>query len=125
SRSTSRSWRMTDADGHSQPPRVVLRLHEVPLLPAPLTDLLRVANNPSATARDLRDAIEQVPTLAARVLRALFVRQPSRTPTLEEALRDLGTRGVRGVVSALVLAPLFDPDAAHSVDPTRVAEHGV
>lgn len=113
------------ADDRKPPRRVVLRLHEVPLLPAPLADLLRVANNPTATARDLREAVEQVPTFAARVVQALGARDAAATPTLDHALRDVGTRGVRGVVSALALAPLFDPAAARSVDPRRIAEHGI
>lgn len=115
-----------DEERPPRPRRLTLRLHEVPLLPAPLTDLLQVANNPTATAQDLREALEQVPAFTARVLRALSgPRGTARTPTLDEALRDVGTRGIRGVVSALALAPLFDPAAAYSVDPTRVAEHGV
>ncbi len=119
---------MTGADGDPPPAprrRVVLRLHEVPLLPVTLAELLRVANNITATARDLREAVEQVPDFAARVLLALSTGAAPRGPTFDEALRDVGTRGLRGVVSALALAPLFDPAAARSVDPGRVAEHGV
>lgn len=98
-------------------------LGALPSLPPPLARLLQVANNPSVSPRDLQEAVEGVPDFAARVLRALAATHDSRS--IDEALRAIGTRGVRGVVSALALAPLFDAALARSVDPPRIAAHGL
>lgn len=107
-------------------PRSSLPLTALPRLPAPLADLLLVASSASTSARDLREAVEVVPSFAAAVVRALASGgDPARAATLDEALRRVGTRGVRGVVSALALAPLFEPTPGARVDARQVADHGV
>ncbi|MCO5172033.1 MAG: HDOD domain-containing protein [Planctomycetes bacterium] len=118
-----------DDDGRPGPgrPRAALPLSALPRLPAPLADLLLLASNASATARDLRDAVEQVPSFAACVLRALSAPGEGHgaAASIDQALREVGTRGVRGVVSALALTPLFEPSPGARVDGAAVAAHGV
>lgn len=113
-----------DRARRSTPRDRVISIKSLPSLPPPLADLLRLANNSSVTPRDLRQAVEGVPEFAARVLRALAATHPD-SRSIDDALRALGTRGVRGVVSALALAPLFDADLARSIVPARMAAHGL
>lgn len=108
----------------SRPRGRVISITVLPSLPPPLAGLLRLANNPSVTPRDLREAVENAPEFAARVLRALSATHP-RPRSIDDALRAVGTRRMRGVVSALALAPLFDDGAARSVVPARMAAHGL
>jgi HD-like signal output (HDOD) protein len=118
---------VSDGEERRAEPRVVIPLGSLPALPAPLAGLLRAANNPSATSNDLREAVAATPGFAERVLRVLAATapDPARVSTIDDALREVGTRGVRGAVSALALAPLFDPAHADAVDPTRIALHSL
>lgn len=110
-----------------RPPRVTIPLGSLPALPPAMADLLRAANNSSATSQDLREAVSATPGFAERVLRALAATapDPARVRSIDDALREVGTRGVRGVVSALALTPIFDASWTDGVGATRAALHGL
>lgn len=103
---------MSEAGGdHVEPNELVLSLQSLPTLPAALAEILRVANNASASLTDLEVLIARDPTLAVEVLRVAnsplygFRR---RLGTIREAVIALGTRKVRSLASALALAPMFN-----------------
>ena len=91
------------------------RINEVSTLPLVALRVLEVANDPDATAVDMKDAIEIDPSLSARILRcvnssAYGLRQ--RVSNLQWAVGLLGLREIRNLALTASVADLFKQEAS-------------
>ncbi|MEJ2438547.1 MAG: HDOD domain-containing protein [Gammaproteobacteria bacterium] len=79
-------------------------------LPAIVAEVNRMANDPTASAADIAQAIGQDTALTARLLKIVnspFYRFPSKIETLSMAVTVLGTRQLRDLVIAAVIIKRF------------------
>lgn len=92
-------------------PKLVLGPQDVPPLPAAMTDILLVANDPDVSCSTLQRVIVRDQSLALRVLtvaNSSYYGASRQIDSVRGAVALLGTRQVQNVASALALAPTFE-----------------
>ena len=90
---------------------VDMRPQLLPRRPHLLPQLMRAVNDPDASGRGIAAIIAQDPALAANLLRiansALYRPQGGPLESLERAVVNIGTEGVRQIVAAAVMQPVL------------------
>lgn len=90
--------------------RYIATVGDLPSVPGLASQVLKVVEDPSACAEDLRAVIEGDPAVAARILRAANSSLYSfsrRIETLQHAISLLGFRSVSNIVLAVALKEVF------------------
>jgi HD-like signal output (HDOD) protein len=92
---------------------VVRRVHEISTLPHVAIQVMKVAEDPHSGAADLKDILENDPSLSARVLRcvnssAFATRE--RVNNLQQAIAYLGLKQIRNLAMTASVADLFKKD---------------
>ena len=106
----------------------LLRLKDVPVLPASVEAVLRVVNDESATSSDIERVLERDQSLAGKTLKVANspyygIRRPAET--VSEAVLFIGTRKIRQIASAMALDPLFKTDERGLVDGPALWAHAL
>jgi putative nucleotidyltransferase with HDIG domain len=84
---------------------------DIPVLPAGMLDVLRLANDPSVSLAQVERCIGRDQALAARVLtvaNSSYYGCSRRIDSVRGAVALLGTRQIQNVAAALAVAPAFD-----------------
>lgn len=86
-------------------------------LPGVIAEVIALVNSPRGAISDLAQVLKRDPVLAARVLHmansAAFASQKPRISNIDEAVRNIGTGGVRGMILSVGLfesLPLAEQD---------------
>ncbi|WP_028877292.1 HDOD domain-containing protein [Teredinibacter turnerae] len=100
-------------------PKREFRDKVVPRLPAVIPRLLRSLRNPKSSAREYVEIINKDPTMSAAVLKlansVYFNPIGKRIHDIDRAVVKLGINGIRLVLSAAVMQPIIQRDAAYSM----------
>ena len=103
-------------------------MDELPSLPVTVIDALRIANDTSASADRLEQAICRDLSLAARVLKvanSAFVGFRRQIDSVQEAIVLLGTRRIRAVATMQALAPMFESNQTDLISGRQLWAHGL
>jgi HD-like signal output (HDOD) protein len=96
-------------------------------LPGAVTEIIGLVNSPRGAISDLAQALKRDPVLAARVLQlansAAFTSQKPRITSVDEAVRNIGTGGVRGMVMSVGIFESFATDGPCALDILRFWQH--
>ncbi len=96
--------------------RLDLQRQYLPRRPQLLPQLMRAVNDPDASGRAIAAIIAQDPALAANLLRiansALYRTQGGEIDTLERAVVQVGTDGVRQLFATALMQPVLDLDGS-------------
>jgi putative nucleotidyltransferase with HDIG domain len=86
---------------------------DIPLLPARMLEVLRIANDPSVSLVDIERCIGRDPAVAARVLtvaNSSYYGCSRKIDSVRGAIALLGTRQIQNIAAALAIAPAFDSE---------------
>ncbi|HEY8748899.1 MAG TPA: HDOD domain-containing protein [Tepidisphaeraceae bacterium] len=96
-------------------------------LPGVVTEIIGLVNSPRGAISDVVQALKRDPVLAARVLQvansAAFVSQKPRITSVDDAVRNIGTSGVRTMVLSVGIFESFTPEGPSSLDVLRFWQH--
>jgi HD-like signal output (HDOD) protein/DNA-binding response OmpR family regulator len=96
-------------------------------LPGVVTEIIGLVNSPRGAISDVAQALKRDPVLAARVLQmansAAFVSQKPRITNIDEAVRNIGTGGVRTMVLSVGIFESFSNDGASALDLLKFWQH--
>ena len=96
-------------------------------LPGAVTEIIGLVNSPRGAISDVAQALKRDPVLAARVLQlansAAYVSQKPRVTSVDEAVRNIGIGGVRGMVLSIGVFESFTPDGRGDFDILRFWQH--
>ena len=99
--------------GKSLPPQLqkaTARLTEISSLPEITMRVVRVVEDPRATAQDMHDIVKNDPALATKILKVVnsaFYGLPSQIASLDRAIIMLGLSAVKNIALAASLARMF------------------
>lgn len=100
---------------------------QVKTLPGAVAELMALVNSARADVSDLASALKRDPVLATRVLNlansAAFASQKPRIATIDEAVRNIGVTGVRGMVISVGIFESFPPQGPGQLHITRCWQH--
>jgi len=100
---------------------------QIKTLPGAVAELMALVNSARSDVSDLASALKRDPVLATRVLNlansASFASQKPRIATIDEAVRNIGVAGVRGMVISAGIFESFPPQGAGQLHITRCWQH--
>jgi HD-like signal output (HDOD) protein len=108
---------VTAAPAKQLPPEIakaLARMSEISSLPEVTTKIVRVVEDPRATAHDMHEIVRTDPGLAAKILKVVnsaFYGLPSQIGSLDRAILMLGLSAVKNIALAASLSRLFNVDA--------------
>ena len=91
----------------------IRRVDEISTLPAVALEVMRIAGDPKASAKDLTRAVENDPALGSRVLRLVnsaSTGMRTRVTNLQQAIGLLGFSSVRNLATTASVSELFKTD---------------
>ncbi len=97
--------------------KVVERIKDLPTLPAVVSKIIEIVDNPSTSATDLNKAISMDQALSARVLKLVnsaFYGFPKRIETLTQAIVILGFNTVRSLALSISMVDFFTGSGTRS-----------
>lgn len=100
----------------------------MPRRPLLMPELMRTVSDPEASRRQISSLVARDPSLAADVLRmansALYRAGPHAVESIDRAVAVLGTDGMRQVIAAALLQPVFrTPAGAFARFPALIWDH--
>jgi putative nucleotidyltransferase with HDIG domain len=101
------------ADPHPSELQLTLSPRDIPLLPARMLEVLRIANDPSVSLVEIERCIGRDPAMAARVLtvaNSSYYGCSRRIDSVRGAIALLGTRQIQNIAAALAVAPAFESE---------------
>jgi len=105
----------------------VEKCSQIKTLPGAVAELMALVNSARSDVSDLASALKRDPVLATRVLNlansAAFSSQKPRIATIDEAVRNIGVAGVRGMVISAGIFESFPPQGAGQLHITRCWQH--
>ena len=100
---------------------------QIKTLPGAVSELMALVNSARADVSDLASVLKRDPVLATRVLNlansAAFASQKARIATIDEAVRNIGVTGVRGMVISVGIFESFPPQGPGQLHITRCWQH--
>ncbi len=107
---------------------VLADIHELPSLPAAVSELVRTLDDEAAGIDQLAEGIAKDQSLAARALRVAnspFYGIPHRVASIHDAIVILGFRAVGSLVTAASVTGYFAPPPHDAFDLPRFWRHGI
>ena len=102
--------------------RKLMATHQLPVLPPNAPYLLKALSSEELSFRELASAVEQFPSIAARLVslaNSSWSSPVSEVTSVEMACARLGFSVVRSVAVALSVANVFNPNLCPAFDPVR------
>jgi len=100
---------------------------QIKTLPGIVAEVMALVSSPRGDASDLATVLKRDPVLASRVLQvansAAFASQKPRISTIEEAVRNIGVAGIRGIVMSVGIFESFPPDGKDTLSVLRCWQH--
>lgn len=107
--------------------RFLIRISDLPTLPNTLMEILKIANEPTASMNEIETVVKKDQSLTARVLQvANSAFYGSRTMgSLGQSMRMLGLRQIQNVAASMAVAPQFDTKGSELIDGVQLWSHAL
>ncbi|MEE9386585.1 MAG: HDOD domain-containing protein [Nannocystaceae bacterium] len=107
--------------------RFLIRISDLPTLPNTLMEILKIANEPTASLAEIEAVVKKDQSLTARVLQvANSAFYGSRTlGSLGQSMKMLGLRQIQNVAASMAVAPQFDTKGSELIDGVQLWSHAL